>query len=122
MHAVRYRLMPHTSMSHGPALIRLAPTGQLTVLVDDNYLDPALAEALEELSSDLIGRFTRIDVPAPSSAIRLRIHPTRDAGGKLVVAEIGVGGIDFLVDQSLIQPGLAEPLGANGTKIMRHFM
>lgn len=122
MHAVRYRLMPHTSMSYGPASIHVAPTGRLTALIDDRYLDPVGAAALEDLGTDLMQGFTRLDIPCPSSGIRVRIRPTRDIGGRLVAAELSIGSIDILVDQSLIRPGLAEPLGANGTQIMRHFI
>lgn len=122
MYAVRYRLMPHTSMPHGPALVHLTPTGQLTALVDASYLDPALASALAELGTDLMKRFAHLDVPCPSPEIRVRIHPTRDVGGKLVAAELSVGNLDILVDKELIRPGLAGPLGADATQIMRHFM
>ena len=78
MHAVRYRLMPHTSMSYGPASIHVAPSGQLTALIDDRYLDPVGATALGELGTDLMKRFARLNTPCPSSEIRVRIHPTRD--------------------------------------------
>lgn len=122
MYAVRYRLMPHTSMPHGPALVHLAPSGRLTVLVDDRYLDPALAAALEEFSTTWMQRFTRVNTPSPSPRLRVRIHPTRDVGGKLLAAEFSVSNLDLLVDKELIRPSLAKSLSAEGTQIMRHFM
>lgn len=121
MHVVRYRLTPHTSMPHGPALIHLARTGQLTALVDASYLHPVGAVALGRLGTELMEQFSRRSVPCPSPEIRVRFHPTRDIGGKLVAAELSVGRIDILVDKELIRSGLAEPLGVEVTQIMRHF-
>jgi hypothetical protein len=118
---VLHRLLPHATLPHGPVSIILTRTGKIQVLVDERYLDPALAEELNKVSGEIMRPRTLL--PAGTSALnppQVRITRVSDAGG-FVTAEVTPATIDLLVDKELMGPQVPRPLAAQGTAILRHF-
>jgi len=118
---VLYRLQPHATLPHGPVSIILTPTGKIQVLVDERYLDPALAEELSKVSCEIMRPRTLVEGTPPStSPTQVRITRVSDAGG-LVTADVTPATVDLLIDKELMGPQVPRPLAAQGTAILRHF-
>jgi hypothetical protein len=119
---VRHRLISPTRLPYGPVSIRLTPTGDMEILLDETEIDPLLAAAMNDIGATALDGFRRLDTPTLIPEAVTRIHAVSDVGGgRLVAMEIEPGVVHGFIDKELARPGLLRAYGEHCTAMLRRF-
>lgn len=112
-------LVPKNQLPRSLVLLQLFPCcGTIHARLDDQHIDPALADGLTKLVEQVGRGYRALEKPADRPALTVRFYPVnRVRGGELATVEISHNIARFEVAADLITPELAAALGAHSTQL-----
>lgn len=119
---LRHRLVRPALLPYGPVSIRLTPTGDLDILLDETQIDPMLAAAMDDTGGGLLAEMDPLDVPLITPQTIAVVQAVKDVGGgRLVAAELDDGILRGFVDKDLVKPEILPVYSAHCTAMLRRF-
>lgn len=119
---LRHRLVRPSLLPYGPVAIRLTPTGDIDIVIDETTIDPILVATMDGLGTGVLNVIEPLDVPLITPQTIARIHAVSDVdGGRLVAVEFDKGQIHGLIDKDLVKPEILPVYGEQVTRILQRF-
>lgn len=119
---LRHRLVRPDLLPYGPVSIRLTPTGDIDIILDNTKIDPILLATMDGLGTGILNVIDPLDVPLITPQTIAQVHAVSDVGGgRLVAVEFDKGQIHGLIDKTLVKPEVLPVYGEHVTRILQRF-